>query len=76
MAYRDFKDSPRRTASDKVFNIAKNPKCDVYQREPASLVYKCFDKKASGSDIKSEIMPNQQWTEELHKPNIRKLEKQ
>ena len=35
MAYRDFKDSPRRTASDKVFNIAKNPKCDVYQREPA-----------------------------------------
>ena len=31
MAYRDFKDLPRRTASDKVlrdkaFNIAKNPK--------------------------------------------------
>ena len=37
MAYEDFKDLPRRTASDKVlhgkvFNIAKNPKDDGYQR--------------------------------------------
>ena len=32
MAYRDFKNSPRRTASDKAFNIAKNPKYDGYQR--------------------------------------------
>ena len=37
MAYRDFKDLARRTASDKVlrgkaFNIAKSPKCDRYQR--------------------------------------------
>ena len=37
MAYRNFKDLPRRTASDKVlrdksFNIAKNPKYDGYQR--------------------------------------------
>ena len=36
MAYRDFKDLARRTASDKllrykVFNIAKNPKYDEYQ---------------------------------------------
>ena len=35
MAYRDFKDLPRRTASDKVlhhkaFNIARNPKYDGY----------------------------------------------
>ena len=43
MAYRDFKDLARRTASDKVlrrkaFNIAKSPKCDRYQRWIASMV--------------------------------------
>ena len=37
MAYGDFKDLARRTASDKIlrdkaFNIAKNPKYDGYQR--------------------------------------------
>ena len=37
MAYGDFKDLPRRIASDKIlpekaFNIAKNPKYDRYQR--------------------------------------------
>ena len=37
MAYEDFKDLTRRTASDKIlcgkaFNIAKNPKYDGYQR--------------------------------------------
>ena len=45
MAYGDFKDLKRRTASDKVlrdkpFNIAKNPKYDGYQRGLASMVYK------------------------------------
>ena len=50
MAYRDFKNLSKRTASDKVlrdkaFNIAKNPKYDGYQRGLASMVYKCFDKK-------------------------------
>ena len=44
MAYGDFKDLARRTASDKVlrdkaFNIAKNPKYDGYQRGLASMVY-------------------------------------
>ena len=43
MAYGDFKDLPRRTASDKLlgdkaFNIAKNSKHDGYQRGPASLI--------------------------------------
>ena len=43
MAYGDFKDLARRTASDKIlrdkaFNIAKNPKYDVYQRGLASLI--------------------------------------
>ena len=37
MAYGDFKDLTRRTASDKIlldkaFNMAKNPKYDRYQR--------------------------------------------
>ena len=45
MAYEDFKDLPKRTASDKVlrdkaFNIAKNPKYDGYQRGLTTLVYK------------------------------------
>ena len=67
MAYGDFKDLTRRTASDKMlhdkaFNIAKIPKCDGYQHGFASLVYKFFDKKSSvmrgskfaGSGIKNE----------------------
>ena len=50
MAYGDFKDLAKRTASDKVlraktFNIAKNPKYDGYQRGLASMVFKFFDKK-------------------------------
>ena len=45
MAYGDFKDLARRTASeknlkDKAFNIAKNPKYDRYQRALAFMVYK------------------------------------
>ena len=45
MTYRDFRDLPRRTASDKLlrykaFNIAKNPKCNGYQRGLDSIVYK------------------------------------
>ena len=43
MAYGDFKDLARRTASDKVlrdkaFNIAENPKYDGYQIGLASMV--------------------------------------
>ena len=50
MAYGDFKDLTRRTASDKIlrdkaFNIAKSPKCDGYQRGLASMVYKFCDEK-------------------------------
>ena len=49
MAYGDFKDLKRRTASDKnlrdkTFNIAKDPKYDEYQRGLASMVYKFYDK--------------------------------
>ena len=58
MAYGDFKDLPRRTASDKVlhdtaFNTAKNPKYDVYHR----VLLQSF---TLGGDVKSEIIPNQE----------------
>ena len=49
VAYGNFKDLKRRTASDKVlrdkaFDIAKNPKYDGYQLGLASMVYKFFHK--------------------------------
>ena len=80
MAYWDFKDLVKGTASNKVlwdtaFNIAKNPKYDWYQRGLTSMVYKFFEKKSTGSGIRNEITQNQQLAEELHKPIIRKLKK-
>ena len=72
MAYQDFKDLERRTASDKVlrdkaFNIGENAKYDGYQRGLASMVYNFSDKKtasladksASGSGITNEIKQNE-----------------
>ena len=80
MAYGDFKDLTRRTASDKILhhkalNIAKNPKYDEYQRGLASLVYIFFDKKTSGSGIKNKNISNKELVEELHKPIIRNFSK-
>ena len=79
MAYKDFKDLTRRTASDKIlrdkaFNIAKNPKYDGYQHGLASMVYTFFDKKASGSGIKNDI-PNTELANELHEPVTRTFKK-
>ena len=56
---------------DKAFKIASDPKYDGYQRELASMVYKFFDKKSSGSGIVNE--PNYQLENELHKSIIRKI---
>ena len=39
------------------------------------MVYKLFDKKASGSGIKNEIISNKELAEESHKLIIRKLKK-
>ena len=89
VAYGDFKDLARRTASDKVlrdkaFNIAKNPRYDGYQRGLASMVYKFFDQKSTGSGIvnnnnnnnsNNEIKQNLQLAKELRKPIIRKFKK-
>ena len=76
MAYGDFKDLGRRTASDKVlrnkaFNIAKNRKYDGYQRRLASKVYKFFDKKSEGSGVNIEVKHNEQLAEKLQKPIIK-----
>ena len=78
-AYSDSKDLTKRTAADKIlknkaFDIAKDPKYDGYQRGLASMVYKFFDSKVSGSGAKL-IPENEQLAEELHKPIIRKIEK-
>ena len=72
MAYGDFNDLLKGTAShkvsrDKASNIAKNLKYDGYQRGFASMVNEFFDKKflgdtvthADDSGIKIKIMPNQ-----------------
>ena len=80
MAYGNFKDLERRTASDKVlrdksFNIAKNSNYDGYQRGLASMVYKFFDKKSKGSGVNIKMMHNEQLAKELYKPIIRKFKK-
>ena len=50
-------------------------KYDGYQRGPASMVYKCFDKKTSGGAVKKEIIQNEELAEVLQKQIIRKVEK-
>ena len=70
MAYGQSKDLAKRTQSDKVFRdkvfkIASDPKYDGYQKGLASMVYKFFDKRSSGSGIANEL--NFQLGNELHK---------
>ena len=48
--------------------IARNGKNDGYQTALASMLYKDFDKKTG-----SEVSVNEQLSEELHKPVIKKL---
>ena len=59
---------------NKAFDIAKDPKNDGYQKGLASMVYKFFNSKVSGSGVKLTLQ-NEQLAEELHKPIIRKFEK-
>ena len=78
MAYGKSKDLAKRTQSDKLlrdnaFKIVSDPKYDGYQRGLASLAYKFFDRKSSGSGIVNE--PNYQLANELHKPIIWKFKK-
>ena len=76
IAYGEPKDLTKRTQSDKAwrdktFKIASDPKYDGYQRGLASMVYKFFDKKSSGSGVANE--PNYHLAIELHKQIIRKF---
>ena len=78
-AYSDSKDLTKRTVADKTlknkaFDIAKDPKYNEYQRGLVSMVYKFFNSKVSGSGAVL-IPENEQLTNELHKPIIRKFEK-
>ena len=78
MAYDNSKDLTKRTQSDKVFRnkafkIASDPKYDGFQRGLASMVYKFFDKKSSGSGVDTE--PNYQLANELHKQIIKKFKR-
>ena len=78
MAYGDFKDLTRRTASDKIlsnkaFNIAKNPKYEGYQRGLTPIVYKYFDKKTSSSGIKNQNIHNNELAEESRKRIIQEI---
>ena len=78
MAYGKSKDLTKRTQSDKVlrdkaFKIASDPKYDGYQRGLASMVYKFFDKKSSGSGVAAE--PSYQFAYELYRQIIRKFKK-
>ena len=80
----DNKDLINRTEADKVlkdkaYDIASNPEYDGYQRRLASMVYRFFDKKSTGSGfrkLKNTTKPSSSiLADELHKPVIRKLKK-
>ena len=60
MAYGEFKNLTRRTASEeilhnKTFNIAENPNYDGYQRGLVSMVYTFFDKKLLVEQLKMKL---------------------
>ena len=79
-AYADHKDLINRTEADKVlrdkaYDRASNPKYDGYQRGLASMVYKFFDKKSTGSGFKKLKNNSSILADELHKPIIRKFNK-
>ena len=67
IAYGDFRDLIRRTASDKVlrdksFDIAKNPKYDEYQRGLASMVYKILIKSPQAAVLIRMQIQSVLWT--------------
>ena len=75
-AYADHKNLINRTEADnvlrdKAYDIASNPEYYGYQRGLASMAYKFFDKKSTGSRIASSSI----LADELHKPVIKKFNK-
>ena len=78
MAHGKSKDLAKTTQSDKflrekAFKIAWDPKYDGYQRELASIIYRIFGKKSSGSGV--DAKPNYHFPNELHKQIIRKFKR-
>ena len=78
MAYSKSKDLAKRTQSDNVlrdksFKIGSDPKQGGYQRGLASMVYKFFNKKFSGSRVNK---PNYQLEDELHNQLLEHLRKE
>ena len=78
MAYGKSKDLTKRTQSDQVlgdkaFKIASDPKYNGYQRGLASMVYKLFDKKSSGSGDDTE--PNYQLANEFRRQIIKQFKR-
>ena len=78
-AYADHKDLKNRTEADKVlkdkaYNIASNPEYDGYQRGLASMGYRFFDKKSTGSGIAT-ARSSSILADELHQPIIKKFNK-
>ena len=78
MSYGKSKDLTKRTQSDKVlrnkaFKIASDPKYEDHQRGLASMVYKFFDEKASGSGVTIEL--NYQLANKLDRQIIRKFKR-
>ena len=55
---------------DRVYQIAINPKYDIYQRGLAGMVYKIFNKKTG-----VERSVNEELAWELHKPVIEKFKR-
>ena len=86
-AYADHKDLINRTEAGKVLrdkadDIAINQEYDEYQRGLASMVYKFFDKKSTGSGIARDTTKSSSLersssilADELHKPIINKFNK-
>ena len=79
-AYADQKDLINRTKSDKVlrdkaYDIASNQEYDGYQRGLASMVYKFFDKKSTGSGINTAKSGSSILADQLQKPVIQKFNK-
>ena len=82
-AYADHKDLINRAEADKVlrdkaYDIASNPKYDGYQKGLASMVYKFFDKKSTGSGfkkLKNTARNSSILADECNKPIIRKFNK-
>ena len=58
-----------KTLRDKAFNIAKSPKNGGYQRGIASMVYKFFDKKLTGSSVNIPLEFNEQLTKRITQTN-------